>query len=447
MPFTVALIGRPNVGKSTLFNRLAGRRLALVSDTPGLTRDRREGTAEFGKTSFRIIDTAGMEDAPDQSLAGRMRVASEAAAGEADLCLFLIDARAGVTPQDEAFARMLRKSATPVLVVANKCEGNAGRDGYYDAFRLGLGEPVAISAEHGEAIGDLIGAIEPFLEAAAVEDMDGDDEKSLRLVIMGRPNAGKSTLVNRLVGSERMLTGAEAGITRDAISIDWQARGRLIRLYDTAGLRKRARVNELPEKLARTDALRAVRFAEVVVLLLDAGHAMEKQDLTLAGLAAEEGRAVVLAANKGDLVKDRRAFEKALREAADRHLAQIRGVPIVTLSAQEGWGIDHLLDAVFGVESLWNTRITTGSLNRWFADVVSRHPPPAVSGRRVRLRYLTQAGTRPPTFIAFCSRPDAIPDSYKRYIVNGIRDEFGLVGVPIRLNLRKGRNPYAGSDK
>ena len=341
MPFTVALVGRPNVGKSTLFNRLVGRRLALVSEMPGLTRDRREGEASHGRLKFRIVDTAGLEEAEKGSLSARMRVQSEAAIEEADVCLFLIDARAGVTPLDEAFADQLRRADTPVILVANKSEGRAGQEGYLEAFSLGLGDPIAISAEHGEAIGELMAAIEPHLDA--YEQAPADDEeadKALKLVIIGRPNAGKSTLVNRLVGTERMLTGPEAGVTRDAIALDWEWEGRAVRLFDTAGLRRRARVSEQSEQLARTDALRAIRYAEVVVLLLDAENAMEKQDLHLAGLVAEEGRALVIAANKGDLVPDRQRYRTELGRAAEDHLAQVRGAPIVLLSARDGWGCD-----------------------------------------------------------------------------------------------------------
>jgi GTP-binding protein len=448
---TVALVGRPNVGKSTLFNRLAGRRLALVSKTPGLTRDRREAEVAWGDLAFRLIDTAGMEEAEEGSLAGRMRAQTDLAIARADLTLFLIDARAGLTPLDKSFADALRRGGRPVVVVANKCEGRAGASGIYDAYELGLGEPVAISAEHGEAIGDLMSVIaEGLAEAAAggaaaggVARAGDAADRPLQLVVIGRPNAGKSTLVNRLLGEARMLTGAEPGITRDAIAVDWRWRDRAIRLFDTAGLRRQARVADPSETLAREDAKRAIRFAEVVVLLLDARQPLERQDLHLASQVADEGRALVVAANKGDLVQDRRGFLVGLRQAVDANLAQLAGAPVVLLSALEGWGTDALMTAVVEVHATWNRRITTGALNRWLAGAVERHPPPAPGGRRIRLRYLTQANARPPTFVVFASRPEAVPESYRRYIVNALREEFDLPGVPIRLHLRKGKNPYA----
>jgi len=443
MPFTVALAGRPNVGKSTLFNRLAGRRLALVSDMPGLTRDWREAEVELGGLKVRLLDTAGLDDGPAESLGARMREGARRAIAEADLCLFLIDARAGITEADAELASLLRRGTTPVVLVANKCEGRAGRDGYYEAFELGLGAPVSISAEHGEAIGDIIDIIRAAAARAPGSAGTGEDERPLRLVVIGRPNAGKSTLINRLVGSERLLAGPEAGITRDAIAIDWVWRGVPIRLYDTAGLRRSARVGEHAEKLARADALRAIRFAEVVIVLVDARQSLDKQDLHLAGLVAEEGRAMVLAASKGDLVPDRPAYLKALRKGLDDKLPALRGAPVVLVSALAGWGLDELIEAALGAGRTWNRRIPTGELNRWFAGITERHPPPAVSGRRVRLRYITQASSRPPTFVVFTTRPDAIGESYRRYIVNELRAAFGLGGVPIRIHLRKGKNPYA----
>jgi len=447
MPFTVVLAGRPNVGKSTLFNRLAGRRLALVSDQPGLTRDRRETEVELGDLRFRLIDTAGIDEAPDGSLTARMREGSQSAIAEADLCLFLIDARAGITQADVEFAQWLRRGSTPIVLVANKGEGRRGREGFYEAYELGLGEPISISAEHGEAIGDLIDAIRGFAEAHAAGEPDDGPERPLRLVVIGRPNAGKSTLINRLVGAERMLAGPEAGITRDAIAIDWAWRGKAVRLFDTAGLRRRARVGEKSEILARGDALRAVRFAEVVILLLDARQSLDKQDLQLADLVAEEGRALVIAVNKADLVPDRAAYLKALRAAVDQKLTQVRGAPLVMVSALEGTGLDTLIGKAFAAAETWNRRVSTGELNRWFAEIVDRHPPPAVAGRRVRLRYITQASSRPPTFIVFCSRPEALPDSYARYIVNELRTAFDLPGVPVRLHFRRGKNPYAAREQ
>ncbi len=445
MPFTVVLAGRPNVGKSTLFNRLAGRRLALVSDKPGLTRDRREAEIEIGDFTFRLVDTAGLDEGPSGTLPARMSENSERTIAEADLCLFLIDARVGITQADVEYTARLRRGRTPVILIANKCEGRAGHDGFYEAFELGLGDPISISAEHGQAIGDLIDAV---CNAAATHDSgdeDGDTDKPLRLVVIGRPNAGKSTLINRLIGSERMLAGPEAGITRDAISIDWNWKGKPVRLFDTAGLRRRSRVGKQSELLARNDALRAIRFAEVVVLLVDSRQALDKQDLHLADLVAEEGRALVIAANKGDLVGDGKAYAKALREAADNKLSQVRGAPIVLISALEEWGLDALLDESFAVAENWNRRISTGELNRWFSEIIDRHPPPAVAGRRIRMRYITQASSRPPTFIVFCSRPDAIPGSYRRYIVNELRAAFDLPGVPVRIHLRKGRNPHVSN--
>lgn len=442
--FTIALVGRPNVGKSTLFNRLVGRRLALVDDMPGLTRDRREGEATLAGHTISVIDTAGLEDASSASLQGRMRAQTEAAIDEADLALFIVDARAGVTPIDKQFAQQLRKSGRPVLLVANKCEGKTAPAGLAEVYGLGLGDPVAVSGEHGLGMGDLAEAVSPFLEAAQAgieEDADAEG-RPLRLVITGRPNAGKSTLVNRLIGAQRMLTGPEAGITRDAISVDWEWRGRAVRLFDTAGLRRRARVSLRPEHLSRGDAMRAVKYAEIVVLMMDATQNLEKQDLHIADRIETEGRGLVLALNKIDLVEDREKLMKTAREVADRRLPQLRGLPIVGLSAATGAGVNRLLPAVFKIYDRWNSRISTGALNRWFAQVVAHHAPPAAAGRRIKLRYMTQANARPPTFIAFCSRPDALPTSYQRYIVNEMRKEFDLEGVPIRLHLRKGKNPY-----
>ena len=451
MPLTVAIIGRPNVGKSTLFNRLVGKRLALVDDQPGVTRDLREGEARLGDLTFRVIDTAGLEEVEDASLPGRMRKLTERAIAEADLCLFLIDARAGVTPTDEVLAELLRKREAEVILAANKAEGRAGNAGLLDAYALGLGEPLALSAEHGEGMGELHGVLAPHVEraasaAGALEGEAADDplaeNRPMQIAVIGRPNVGKSTLVNRLLGDERLLTGPEAGITRDAISVELEWRGRPFRVFDTAGLRKKARVQERVEKLSTGDALRAVRFAEVVILLLDAEQAFETQDLRIADLAEREGRAVVVAINKWDAVDDKQATLRALRERFERLLPQLRGAPVVPVSALTGQGLDRLGAAVIETHRIWNRRVSTGELNRWLAARLEEHPPPAPSGRRIRLRFMTQVTARPPSFVLFCSRPEALPESYKRYLVNGLRGDFGFGGVPIRLALRKGENPY-----
>ncbi len=451
MSVKVALVGRPNVGKSTLFNRLAGKRLALVDDTPGVTRDRREGEARLGDLSFSIIDTPGLEDAPAAALEGRMRRQAELAIEEAAVCLFIIDARAGVTPLDEAYANLLRASGKPVVLLANKTEGGAGETGLYDAYRLGLGDPVAISAEHGEGMGDLFAALEPYLAAegadASEDETAWDDPlKPLRVAIVGRPNAGKSTLVNRLIGEDRLLTGPEAGITRDAISVEWRWRDKdrewPVKLFDTAGMRKKAKVQSKLEKLSVADALRAIRFAEVVVLLLDAQAPFEKQDLQIADLALREGRALVVAVNKWDLVKDRDAFLKALRQQAERLLAQAPGVPIVPLSGLTGAGVQRLMPAVTRVYVDWNARVKTSELNDWLQEAIARHPPPAVSGKPIKIRYIAQTKTRPPTFVAQCARAQELPAAYKRYLINGIREVFDIKAVPIRLILKRQDNPY-----
>ena len=469
MSLTVAIVGRPNVGKSTLFNRMVGKRLALVDDQPGVTRDRREGAARIGDLRFTAIDTAGLEDADDASLEGRMRAQTEAAIWDADVTLFVIDARAGVIPQDETFANMLRRAGRPVILVANKVEGRRGDDGFYEAFSMGFGEPVPVSAEHGEGMAELRDAIvrsvgeevafadeapdEDAFDAEAFEaEFGGEDEEAvpeydpkrpLKICIVGRPNAGKSTLVNTLLEDERMLTGPEAGITRDSISVDWEWKGRPIRLFDTAGMRRRARVNEKLEKLSVADTLRAVQYAEVVVILFDATIPFEKQDLHIVDLVAKEGRAPVLAFNKWDLVEDKQAALTDLREKTERLLPQLRGLRTVTLSGKTGRGADRLMEAVEAVDRVWNARISTAALNRWLEGVQIHHPPPAVSGRRIRFKYITQAKTRPPTFVAQCSRPEALPTSYERYLLNELRDTFELPGVPLRLHLRKGENPYA----
>lgn len=439
---TVAIVGRPNVGKSTLFNRLVGKKLALVDDRPGVTRDRREGEARLGDLEFRIIDTAGLEEATEKSLLGRMRAQTEAAIVDADVILFVIDARAGILPADRPFAEMVRRSGKPVILIANKAEGSSGMAGAYDAFSLGLGDPVPLSAEHGEGMADLFEALMPhFPHPDEMEDED-DPNKPLQVAIVGRPNAGKSTLINRMVGEDRMLVGPEAGITRDSISLDWEWRGRSIKLFDTAGIRKRARVEDKLEKLSVADALRAVRFAEVVVILLDATIPFEKQDLTIVDLVEQEGRALVIGLNKWDLVADQKGLLADLKEKATRLLPQVRGAPVVPLSGLAGSGIDPLMKAVLHVYEKWNTRISTARLNQWLSEAIEANPPPAVSGRRIKIRYMTQIKARPPHFAVFGNQLDALPKSYTRYLVNGIREAFDLPGTPIRVSLRMGSNPF-----
>ena len=448
MPETIAIVGRPNVGKSTLFNRLTGRRAALVDPTPGLTRDRREADANLGPRTVRLVDTAGLEDARSGSIQSRMRAQTEAAIAGADAILFVVDARAGLMPEDEQFARLVRASGKPVVLVANKAEGKLAESGFYDAFKLGLGEPIPISAEHGEGIGDLIREMLAALPSAEAmespESADGAETpaRPLKVAIIGRPNAGKSTLVNALVGAERVITGPEPGLTRDAIEVPFKWRERTIALFDTAGLRKKARIVEKTEKLAAHDALNAVRFAEVVVLLLDVERPLEKQDLSLGDLVASEGRALVIAVNKWDLVEDKSRRAKEIREAVDDTLAQVKGVPVVFLSALGARGLDKLMDAVLEQEKVWNRRIGTSRLNRWLSAAIDSHSLPAVKGRRLKMRYMTQPHARPPTFVIFCSRPEAVPKSYLRFLVNDLRDTFELPGVPVRLQLRAGDNPY-----
>ncbi|MDF2368078.1 ribosome biogenesis GTPase Der [Sneathiella sp.] len=442
MSFTVAIIGRPNVGKSTLFNRLVGKKLALVDDTPGVTRDRREGEASISNLHFRVIDTAGLEEKFDDSLEGRMRRQTEIALEEADVALMLIDARTGITPLDKHFAGWLRKSETPVILVANKCEGKAGMPGLMESFSLGLGEPIALSAEHGEGLSELFDVLLPFEAQEGDEDED-DDEKPLQLAIVGRPNAGKSTLVNHLIGEERMLTGPEAGVTRDAIAVEWNYEGRAIKLVDTAGLRKKARVQKKLEKLSVADSLRVIRMAEVVVLMVDAEETFEKQDLTIAAHVIEEGRALVIAVNKWDTVKDRQGTLKLIRDRLSISLPQVRGVPVITLSALSGRGVEKLIPAVLEVYELWNTRISTAKLNRWLEIMLEQHPPPMAKGRRLKIRYMTQVKARPPTFSLFMSSRGELPESYLRYLVNGLREDFNLPAVPIRIFPRTGKNPYA----
>ncbi|RTL65603.1 MAG: ribosome biogenesis GTPase Der [Hyphomicrobiales bacterium] len=459
MPPVVAIVGRPNVGKSTLFNRLTGKRTALVSDLPGLTRDRREGEANVAGNMLTIVDTAGLEEAEAGSIADRMRAQSEAAIAKADVALFVVDARDGIVPADQAFAKVVREAGTPVVLVANKCEGRRGTDGFYEAFQLGLGEPIAISAEHGEGIGELAGVMLQALglkpvraprkgdepeDAVSSEEIAAEAQSHpIRIAIVGRPNAGKSTLVNALLGEERMITGPEPGLTRDAISSDFDWGGRPVRLFDTAGLRKKARISELAEKLAASDAVRAIRFAEVVVLLIDAERPFEHQDLTIGDMVETEGRALVVAVNKWDLVTDKQRRHKELRDMLDQRLAQLPGLRLVTLSARAGRGLDGLREAVFKSYELWNKRVPTPELNRWLGEALQRHAPPASKGRRVKLRFMTQPSSRPPTFVAFCSRPDALPKAYIRYLTNSLRDAFDLPGVPVRFKLRGGENPFA----
>lgn len=467
MTFTVAIVGRPNVGKSTLFNRLVGKRVAIVHDMPGVTRDRRSGDATLLGMEFTVIDTAGYEDATDDSVEARMRRQTDQAVEEADVALMLIDARAGVTPLDRHFADLLRKAKTPVILVANKCEGKAGEPGLYEAYGLGLGEPVPLSAEHAEGLSDLFFALKPYAEAAgALNDDDEDDEfvepviddeeaanaaeeakaaaRPLQLVIAGRPNVGKSTLVNRLLGEDRMLTGPEAGLTRDAITSEWEHKGRRIRLVDTAGLRKRANIDDPVEKLSVSNTLEAIRMAEVVVLVLDSAAILDKQDLTIARMVIEEGRALVIAVNKWDVVDNPDVAMSRLRDRLETSMPQVRGVPCVTMSALAGKGLGKLMDAVIEQHKTWNRRISTAKLNQWLEEVVSHHPPPALAGgRRLKIRYMTQAKARPPTFIIFASKPDELPEAYSRYLINGLRETFKLPGVPLRLYVRGGKNPYA----
>jgi GTP-binding protein len=448
MSFTIAIVGRPNVGKSTLFNRLVGRRLALVDDRPGVTRDRREGNARLGDIEFTVIDTAGLEDAAAESLSGRMQAQTEAAIAEADAIFFLIDARAGPLPADHGFADLVRRSGKPSIVLANKSEGKAGAAGAMEAYALGLGEPVAISAEHGEGLSDLYDALRAALpEQTAEPDLDEESAEAegvIRVAVVGRPNVGKSTLINRLLGEERLLTGPEAGITRDAIAVPLEWRGQHFRIYDTAGMRRRAKVDEKLEKLSVADALNAIRFADVVVVLMDSERPFEDQDLRIAALVEREGRALVLGMNKSDLMEKQAGATAKLREETDHWLPQVKGVPIVPVSGLTGDGLDKLLQAIVGSHGVWNRRVSTSALNRWLGEALSQHAPPAVSGRRLKLNYITQPKARPPSFILSCTRADAVPEAYKRYLVNALREAFDLPGTPIRLTLREKENPFAG---
>lgn len=449
MSLTVAIIGRPNVGKSTLFNRLVGRRLALVDDRPGVTRDRREGDAQLGDLAFKVIDTAGLEKAERDSLSARMQAHTAAAIAKADAVLFLIDARAGATGPDQMFANLVRKSGKRAILVANKSEGRAGEAGALDAYMLGLGDPVAISAEHGEGLAELYEALRAALPQAIVEQKDepdrhaAPDKAPIRIAIVGRPNTGKSTLINRLLGEERLLTGPEAGITRDAIAVELNWRGQQFRVHDTAGLRRRSRISEKLEKLSVADALNAIRFAEVVIVLVDALAPFEEQDVRIADLIEREGRAIVIAVNKWDLITVEPGAMGHLRNAVDRLLPQIKGVGITALSAKTGQGLDRLMQAVVEAHAIWNRRVPTAALNRFLAESTSAHPPPALRGRRLRLDYMTQPKSRPPTFVLFGSRTSTLPDAYRRYLVNGLRERFDFPGTPIRLTLRTKSNPYA----
>lgn len=469
MSFTLAIVGRPNVGKSTLFNRLVGKKLALVDDQPGVTRDLREGAGRLGDLRFVVIDSAGLEMAEDDSLQGRMRRLTERAVDEADICLFVVDARVGITSADEYFADILRKRAKHVILAANKAEGRAGEAGAMEAYGLGLGEPLRISAEHGEGMDDLYRVLMPLADVveaerpapvAAETDVDISEEdaesgqgadawhpsadRPLQLAVIGRPNAGKSTLINKIIGEDRLLTGPEAGITRDSISVSTEFMGTPMRIFDTAGMRKRAKVTDKVEKLSVADGLRAVRFAEVVVVLLDVAIPFEQQDLRIADFAETEGRAVVVAANKWDLEDDKPEKLKELREAFERLLPQLKGAPLITCSARTGKGLDRLHAAILKAHEVWNRRVSTARLNRWLEAMVESHPPPAPGGRRIRLRYMTQVKTRPPAFIVKATHTDKLPDSYQRYLVNGLRQDFDMPGTPIRLFFRDqgGDNPY-----
>jgi len=459
MSFTLAIVGRPNVGKSTLFNRLVGKRLALVDDQPGVTRDLREGAARLGALRFTVVDTAGLENVTDESLQGRMRALTERAVAAADICLFMIDARQGVTPDDQEFAKILLKQGVKVILGANKAEGRAGEAGMLEAYSLGLGTPIAISAEHGEGMADLLEMLQPLAEelpkpeepetGVVLSEDDGEEDnrdfakKPLQIAVIGRPNAGKSTLVNKVLGEDRLLTGPEAGITRDAISVETVWGGTHMRIFDTAGMRKKARVQEKLEKLSVSDGLRAVKFAEVVVLTIDAEAPLEQQDLRIADLAEREGRALVVAINKWDAETEKSKKRRDVVEKLERLLPQLRGVPMVTLSSLTGKGLDHLQKAIMDAYDTWNRRISTSKLNTWLIQQVQAHPPPAPGGRRIRLRYMTQAKTRPPTFVVFVSVPEALPESYLRFLKQGMRRDFDMPGVPLRLYPRKGDNPYA----
>lgn len=437
----LAIVGRPNVGKSTLFNRLAGKKLAIVDDAPGVTRDRREAEGRLGDIDMTLIDTAGFEDVHDASLEARMRAQTQAAIDDADVVLFLVDARAGLTPVDETFAAILRRADKPVILAANKAEGKAGEAGVNEAYSLGLGEPIALSAEHGEGMAELYQAIR--LSEPALTDVETDPaKKPIRIAIIGRPNAGKSTLVNALIGEDRLLVGPEAGITRDAIAVDWEWQGRQFRLVDTAGMRKKAKVQAKLERLSVGETLHAIRFADVCVLVMDAGEAFERQDLTIADLVVREGRAIVFVLAKWDKVEDTRAHFEEMKLVAKESLPQARGAPLVTISAMAGVGLDRLMKAVLEAHGDWTARVKTSDLNAWLHATMGKHPPPAVHGKRIKPRYITQIKARPPTFVMLCSRADDLPESYKRYLVNGIREAFNLHAAPVRLIVKQGKNPF-----
>jgi GTP-binding protein len=453
MSFTIAIVGRPNVGKSTLFNRLVGARRALVDDHPGVTRDRREGDGKLGDLSFRVIDTAGLENAASESLSGKIQAQTAKAVAQADAVLFLVDARVGATPADHTFADLVRKSGKPAILVANKSEGRAGEAGALESYALGLGDPVAISAEHAEGLADLYDALRAALprETQEPDEEEIDEEaaaepadKPIRIAVVGRPNTGKSTLINRLLGEERLVTGPEAGITRDAIAVDLEWHGRRMRVHDTAGMRRRSRIDEKLEKLSIADTLNAIRFAEVVVVLVDAQTPFEEQDVRIADLVEREGRAIVIGFNKVDLVEREAGSRQRLRDLIDRVLPQIKGTPVVAISAHTGEGLDHLMKSVIEAYAVWNRRVPTAALNRFLMKASEMHPPPAIRGRRIRLDYMTQPKSRPPTFVLFSSRAEALPEIYRRYLINGLRDAFALPGTPIRLTLRSKANPYAG---
>lgn len=482
MTFKLAIIGRPNVGKSTLFNRLAGKKLAIVDDTPGVTRDWRSAPASIADLKFEVVDTAGLEEAFDDSLEARMRRQTEQAFLEADLAILVYDARAGVTPLDKHFASWARKQKTPVVLVANKCDGSGSEMGLYEAYELGLGEPIPISAEHGVGMAGLYGLIKPFVDdyeealraeqerlaalaakakaekQAAADDEFSDEEdqafwegdvddasKPIQVAIVGRPNAGKSTLVNALIGQERVLTGPEAGMTRDAITVDWHYADRSFKLVDTAGMRRRAKIDDKVEKLSVGDGLRAVRLAQVVVLVTDANLMLDRQDITIAQHVINEGRCLVLAVNKWDDVKDREKALTKLRDRLDLSLSEVKGIPAVMISALKGHGLDKLMAGIMNVYDVWNKRIPTSGLNRWLFDVTEAHPPPLSNGRRIKIRYMAQVKSRPPTFAMWVSKPVDLPDNYRRYMLNNLREDFDLPGVPIRMMIRKGKNPYVKS--